>query len=211
MEIIPTILTKDFFEFQEKIKKIEGIVSWVQIDVIDGVFANNKTVNLDLIKEFDHSLRLDVHLMVKEPVDWVGKSRMILADRVVGQVEMMTDIGNFIQEVVSSGAEVGLALDLQTPIEKIPDDIFPNLDLVLLMAVKAGFGGQEFNPKVFPKIKKVKQIVGDLVEIGIDGGLDEKNIVECKKMGASIFYVGKTFWEAGDLGRRYEELNRLIY
>jgi len=209
-EIIPTILTKDLIEFQEKIKRVEGIVSRIQIDVIDGIFATNKTVDLGLLRNLEHQLRLDIHLMVKEPIDWVAKSREVLADRIVAQVEMMSNVKLFLEEVVTSGIEVGLALDLDTSVEKISPEIYQKLDLILLMAVKAGFGGQEFNSKVLEKIKKIKEMVGDLVEIGVDGGLNEKNIVECKKAGATIFYVGKTFWEAEDLRERYEELEKLV-
>lgn len=208
-EIIPTILTKDYLELQNKIKSVEGIVPRIQIDVIDGVFVSNKTFNLDHVKDFDHSLKVDVHLMVKEPAGWVGKCLMILANRVIGQVEMMGDYQEFIKRVLNSGMDVGLALDLETSVEKVPREIYHQLDLVLLMSVKAGFGGQKFNPKVLEKIRTIKKMVGDLVDIAVDGGLDEKNIVECKRVGASIFYVGKTFWEAEDLRKRYEELTKL--
>lgn len=217
MEIIPTILTKDFLELQDKVKLVEGMVPWVQIDYIDGVFVANKTLNLESLVDLPGSFKKEIHLMVKEPVDWLGKCRYAMADRIVAQVEMMGDINDFYQEAGTSGMEVGLALDLQTPVEQIPQDLYPQLDVVLLMAVKAGWGGQDFNPKVLEKIKKVKEIVGDFVDIGVDGGLNGENILKCKQVGATIFYVGKTFWEAGDLpaGRlvlekRYQELIKLI-
>ena len=78
------------------------------------------------------------------------------------------------------------------------------------MAVKAGYSGQEFNPTVLDKIRGIRAIGGSLVQIGIDGGLNEGNILKCKEAGANVFYVGKTFWEAGDLKARYEELTALI-
>ena len=209
-EIIPTILTKDPIDLQRKLKNLEGITSRVQIDVIDGVFVPNKTFDLVALKDFDHFLKTELHLMVKEPVDWINRSLDVLADRITAQVEMMADIKTFLEEVAASGLEVGLALDLETPVEKIPADFYPLLDQVLLLAVKAGYSGQEFNSAVLEKIKKVRSIVGDLVEIGIDGGLNEENILKCKEAGASAFYVGKTFWEAKDLGERYRELMELI-
>lgn len=209
-EIIPTILTKDPIDLQRKLKSLEGITSRVQIDVIDGVFVPNKTFDLVALKDFDHFLKTELHLMVKEPVDWINRSLDVLADRITAQVEMMADIKTFLEEVAASGLEVGLALDLETPVEKIPADFYPLLDQVLLLAVKAGYSGQEFNSAVLEKIKKVRSIVGDLVEIGIDGGLNEENILKCKEAGASAFYVGKTFWEAKDLGERYRELMELI-
>jgi len=122
----------------------------------------------------------------------------------------MSDLKFFLEEVAASGMEVGLAIDLETNIEKIPADLYPLADQVLLMAVKAGYSGQEFNPTVLDKIRGIRAIGGSLVQIGIDGGLNEGNILKCKEAGANVFYVGKTFWEAGDLKARYEELTALI-
>lgn len=210
MEIIPTILTKDTLELQQKLESLEGIAPKVQVDMVDGIFAANKTFNLEALKDFEHSLRLELHLMVKEPISWINRSREVVADRIVAQVEMMNDINKFLEEVATSGMEVGLALDLKTPVEKISADIYPQLDSVLLMAVPAGFSGQEFDNKVLEKIKKIREIVGDLVDIGVDGGLNEENILKCKEAGANIFYVGKTFWSAADLATRYQELRKLV-
>ena len=148
--------------------------------------------------------------MVKDPLDWINRSRDVLADRITGQIEMMSDLKFFLEEVAASGMEVGLAIDLETNIEKIPADLYPLADQVLLMAVKAGYSGQEFNPTVLDKIRGIRAIGGSLVQIGIDGGLNEGNILKCKEAGANVFYVGKTFWEAGDLKARYEELTALI-
>jgi len=209
MEIIPTILTKDPIEAREKLGKIRGITPWVQVDISDGIFVPNKTIGLEVLEEERGGLKLEIHLMVSQPTGWLGRCQQILADRVVAQVEMMSNINDFFLKATGLGMEVGLALDLETPVEKIPPEIYPQLDLVLLMAVKAGWGGQDFNPKVLEKIKKVKEIVGDLVEIGVDGGLNEENIVKCKKEGATVFYVGKTFWEYLDLKERYLKLINL--
>lgn len=209
MEIIPTILTKDPIEAREKLGKIRGIVPWVQVDIIDGIFVPNKTIGLEVLEEERGGLKLEIHLMVSQPAGWLGRCQQILAERVVAQVEMMSNINDFFLKATSLGMEVGLALDLETPVEKIPKDLYPQLDLVLLMAVKAGWGGQDFDSKVLEKIKKIKEIVGDLVEIGVDGGLNEENIVKCKKAGATIFYVGKTFWEYQDLEKRYQDLMNL--
>lgn len=210
IEIVPAILTKDPFELQQKLESLEGIAPKVQIDVVDGVFAANKTFDLAVLKNFEHSLKMDLHLMVKQPIDWISRSRDVVADRVIAQVEMMADINKFLEEVATSGMEVGLALDLETTIEKIPVNIYPQLDSVLLMAVHAGFSGQQFDTRVLAKIEKVREILGDLVEIAVDGGLNEENILKCKEAGANIFYVTSAFWVAEDLRRRYEELEELI-
>jgi len=209
MEIIPTILTKDPIEAREKLDEIRGIAPWVQVDIIDGIFVPNKTIGLEVLEEERGGLKLEIHLMVSQPAGWLGRCQQILTDRVVAQVEMMNNINDFFLKATNLGMEVGLALDLETPVEKIPQDLYSQLDLVLLMAVKAGQGGQNFDPKVLEKIKKIRGIVGDLVEIGVDGGLNEENIVKCKKEGATVFYVGKAFWEYPDLEERYQKLINL--
>lgn len=224
-EIVPTILTSDFNEFSRKIKLAKGIVERVQIDVIDGKFAPKKTVTLEGIRDLVDAgppalvpsgtgpvggLRLDLHLMVDKPEDWVNRSLELLPDRIIGQVEMMSDPKEFVSRVVEGGVEAGIALDLETPVESVAEEIYHLADLILILGVKAGMGGQEFAGRALKKIEQVKKIVGDLVKIGVDGGLNEKNIISCRKMGAEIFYIGNGFWGAEDLGKKYNELLELI-
>lgn len=211
-EIVPTILTSDLEEFFRKIDLVRGVVGRVQVDIVDGKFAPKKTIALEIIKDLENieKLGLDLHLMVDKPEEWVNRALEVLPDRVVAQVEMMNDPKDFISQVVEGGVATGIALDLDTTVESIDEEIYRLSDLVLIMSVKAGEGGQSFDPRTIGKIEKVKKILGDLGEIGVDGGLDEKSIKLCKQAGANIFYVGKTFWEAEDLGKRYNELLGLI-
>lgn len=210
-EIVPTILTSDIEDFSKKINSLRGICPRAQIDVIDGKFAENKTLDLAAIRDLDDlsELKVDLHLMVDEPLGWINRALELFPDRIIAHVEKMTDLWAFVNEVIESGTKVGLAIDLETPVEKISEDTYLLVDTILLMGVKAGRGGQEFNPTVLEKIKKVRKILGNLGEIGIDGGLNEKSITFCKEAGANIFYVGNTFWQAGDLGKRYNELLKI--
>jgi len=210
MEIVPTILTADFSEFVGKVKSLEGIASRFQADIVDGKFVASKTVSLESLKGLETSLKMDLHLMVKEPAEWVNRSLEVLPDRLIGQVEMMADPGNFVNRAIEGGMEVGIALDLETPVETISDEVYHLADLVLVLAVKAGFSGQEFDERALKKIEKVRKTVGNLVEVGVDGGLNEKTILLCKKAGASIFYVGSYFWEAENLQEEYTNLVKLI-
>jgi ribulose-phosphate 3-epimerase len=210
VELVPTILTSNFSEYLSKLQRLEGVCPRVQIDLIDGKFAPKETVSIESLKDQESSLITDLHLMVKEPEDWVHRALELLPDRLIGQVEMMYDIPRFISETIEGGMRVGLALDLETPIEAIAEEVYHQTDLILLLSVKAGEGGQEFKPKVLEKIKKVKAIVGDLVPVGVDGGLNEKNIVLCKEAGAEIFCIGTNFWQAEDLQGKYQELTNLV-
>ena len=99
VEVIPTILTSDAREAEEKIRRLEGLVKKVQIDIIDGVFAGNRTIEPAAVEEIDSSLALDFHLMTKEPREWVEKAVRAGADRIIGQIEMMADQVAFLGKV----------------------------------------------------------------------------------------------------------------
>jgi len=212
VEIVPTILTSDFNDFTEKISLVREVVPRVQIDVVDGKFAPRKTVPLEGMRGLTDmkDLRLDLHLMVEKPEDWVSRSLELLPDRIIGHIETMSNPRDFIDRAIEGGVEAGLALDLETPVEVISDEVYHLADLILVLGVKAGIGGQEFEEKTLKKIERIREVVGDLVKIGVDGGLNEENIPLCKSSGAEIFYVGGSFWEARDLGKRYNELLGLI-
>lgn len=221
-EIVPTILTSSLEDFSWKINALRGICSRVQVDVVDGKYSPIKTVDLGAIRpSFAEAtegkdlvdwggLKIDLHLMVEEPQGWISRCLELVPDRIIAQVEKMADPFNFVNEVVESGCQVGLALDLDTEVEKVSEDIYLLADMVLILGVKAGQGGQEFNEKVLEKIKKIREILGENGKIGIDGGVNKENIKLCKEAGANIFCVGTSFWEAENLGKRYNELLTLL-
>ncbi|HUV72154.1 MAG TPA: hypothetical protein VMW25_04040 [Clostridia bacterium] len=209
-EIIPTILTADFSDYFERLNSLPETISRIHIDIIDGRFAPNRTISLEALKNQETNLKLDLHLMVKEPEEWIKRALEILPERLIGQVEMMTDPWEFLNQTIESGMEAGIGVDLTTPVGKLSSETYHLADLVLLMAVKAGSGGQEFDQAVLGKIKKMKEITGDLVKIGVDGGLDEKTIPLCRQAGADIFYVGSSFWQEKDLEKRYRQLLKLV-
>lgn len=208
-EIVPTILTASFEDYSQKLKALKGICPRVSVDVLDGKFAGKQTVNLEALKNEPTELAVDLHLMVKEPEDWVHRALEILPDRLIAQVEMMYDTRRFITEAAEGGMQVGLALDLETPVSTVADEIYHMVDLVVVLAAKAGLSGQEFDRRALAKITAVRKIVGNLVDIGVDCGLDEKTIPFCKKAGANIFYVNSAFWKENDLQKRYNELVKI--
>jgi ribulose-phosphate 3-epimerase len=141
-KIIPTILTKSEEDLKRRIKTLEDLVDRVQIDVVDGVFAPNQTLSLEAISQIETSLSLDIHLMVDEPSGWIDKCLQIMSRRVIGQIEKMADQEEFVTEVVQVGMEAGLAVDLVTRIKTLSHQALSSVDLVLLLAVRAGFGGK---------------------------------------------------------------------
>lgn len=206
--IVPTILTNDPIDFETKINKISGLVERVQIDVLDGIFLPEKTVDLEMLGQIESRLRFDIHLMVNKPEEWVNRCKNVLADTVIGQVEMMEDQENFIIKVTEAGMEVGLGVDTKTPIEAISEESLQNLDLVLVLTRKAGFNGGDFQPSMLDKVKKLKDKT-PFLKICVDGGLNESNIKKCIDAGADYLAIGKEIWSTQDLRGKLEKLRNL--
>lgn len=177
IKIIPAILARNMGEFEEKFNLVLGKVERVQVDIVDGVFAEARTVGPEELGDLDTVVEFDMHLMVEEPVRWIDRCVTGGASRIFGQVEKMSDFVNFVAEAQVAGLGVGLALDIETPVEIISEVIY-DLDGVLLMAVKAGASGQEFDDRVLAKIEKIREMRDD-VTIVIDGGLNEERIKDC--------------------------------
>lgn len=191
MQIIPTILEKEFSRAENNILAVKDYFKWIQIDVIDGYFSFGKTFELELINKIKQveNILWDVHLMVKEPKNWIKKCEYINTSRIIGQVEMMSDVNYFIKTVKDAGLEAGLAYDTETDIGEIPQET----DIVLLLGRKSGFNPQPFCEETFEKIKKLTQIrqeKGLNFKISVDGGVNENNIGRLKKEGVEIAYCG---------------------
>lgn len=209
VEIVPTILTRDPIDLEGKIRKLEGLVERVQIDIIDGIFLPEKTVGLEALVNIETNLKIDIHLMVKDPEEWIERCLQAMADRVIGQVEMMENQEEFIEKVIGAGLEVGLAMDLSTPVSAISEETLTKLDLVLVLTRKAGFGNFPFEEKALEKVKFLRRAGGEYLKICVDGGISEKNIQDCLKEGANILAVGGAIWRAKDIRLEIEKLKRL--
>jgi ribulose-phosphate 3-epimerase len=208
MIIVPTILEKDFSLAEIKINLVKVKTRWIQIDVIDGFFSSGKSFELELLTKIDKEIQnnlLDIHLMVKEPIKWIEKCNFVGASRIIGQVEMMDDKQTFIKEIKNMGLEAGLAFEVETKVEEIPEET----DLILLMGRKAGFEVANFEEKVYKKIEKLvefrKKEKMDF-EIGVDGGVSEKIIEKIKKIGVEIAYCGGAIF-SGNVNDNWKKLN----
>ncbi|MDD4785383.1 MAG: hypothetical protein PHH12_02910 [Candidatus Shapirobacteria bacterium] len=210
MQIIPTILEKDFCLAESKIKFIKDLTRWIQIDVIDGFLSEGKSFELELLNKMEGEILnnlIDIHLMVKEPIKWIEKCNFVGASRIIGQVEMMNDRQKFVDEVKTMGLEVGLAFDVKTEINNLPKEI----DLVLIMGRKMGFESAKFENIVYEKIKKLiefkKQNNIDF-KIGVDGGVDAEIIKRLKIVGVDIAYCGGAIFN-GNVSNNFEKLSSL--
>ena len=198
IEIIPSILTNDPKELADKLGICEGIVERVQIDIIDGVFASNKTIDPSALFSLETELKLDFHLMVGEPINWVEKCVRAGADRIIAQIEMMENQVDYVGKVQEVGGGVGLAVDLKTEIENLDSVILTNLDVVLVMSVPAGFGGQKFDERALDKIKRLDEIrVRDKTPYRIcdDGGVVFEWVDDIRREGVDEVVIGRNLFE----------------
>ncbi len=200
MQVIPAILEKEYQKAQEKIEKVKNYTNWVQIDVVDGFFAPGKTFELELLSnlELEKTLLWDIHLMVKNPINWIQKCIFVGASRIIGQVEMMEDREKFIKEVKDAGMEAGLAFDIDTPVDNIPQET----DIVLLLGRKAGFEKENFNHKVFEKIPKD-------FDWAIDGSVKLDIIDLMQKKKAKIAYCGGLIFD-GSVSVNFEKIKEIL-
>lgn len=202
IEVVPSILTDVPDLACEYMKQANGISRRIHVDIIDGVFADNKTILPEALLEVDTKLLVDFHLMVNEPVNWIEKCIRAGADRIIGQVEMMTDQFEFISRVQEVGASPGLAVDIDTPISAIEKNLLGDLDLVLVMSVPAGFGGQKFHTEALDKLKLLAIMRKNEIDyvLADDGGITFEYMDDLAEIKVDEAVIGSRIFE-GDLGK----------
>ena len=210
MKIIPSILTNSQEDMSKKLDFLDNRVDWVQIDVVDGKFANNKTLPLDALERHQGKAMLwEAHLMVKNPFSWINDCSLAMFHRVVAQVEAVDDQSSFIDRVETGRMEAGLALDLPTPVSQINDELFLRLSVVMVMGEKAGFSGQKFSFSSLTKVDEllaVKKRLPANFLIAVDGGVSTDNIEFIKDRGVDIVYLSSSIWNTPDWGQSYRQL-----
>jgi len=214
--IVPTILTNDPNEAREKISFLKGKTPRVQIDIVQQWFASPQTISpedLMGVVSAEESLFLDWHLMVTDPVVYLDKDLPEPTGLVVGQIEMMTSQLEFVRRAKEEGYQAGLAIDLETPVESLKLQALDLCDQVLVLAVKAGEGGQKFSPSCLSKIRELsswRQKEGWDFQIAVDGGLNAKTIPSCFEAGAEVFCVGNSIWKADNPEEKIKRLEELL-
>jgi len=214
--IVPTILTNDPNEAKEKISFLKGRASRVQIDIIKQWFASPQTISPeDLMGAVspEDNFFLDWHLMTADPVVYLDKDLPEPTGLVIGQIEMMTSQLEFVRRAKEEGYQAGLAIDLETPLKKLKLQALDFCDQVLVLAVRAGRGGQKFSPSCLLKIRELsswRQKEGWDFQIAVDGGLNAKTIPLCFEAGAEVFCVGNSIWKADNPGEKIKRLEELL-
>lgn len=195
-EIVPAILSNDLADVRQKIELVEPYVRRVQMDVMDGKFVSNTTLTIAQYGSVTTRLKREVQLMVAEPEKYLDDCANYKMDLVEIHLESQKNIWTAVQKMKNANLKVGLALNPETPVERARQYL-QEVDLVLLMSVHPGKGGQAFLPETIEKIKLLRAMwPGGIIEV--DGGLKKGIVGECAKAGANFMVVGTGIFDATD-------------
>jgi ribulose-phosphate 3-epimerase len=205
--IAPSILSADFAKLGEEIKEVaRGGADWIHVDVMDGHFVPNITIGplvVEAIRPYTE-LPLDVHLMIEQPDRYISDFAKAGADLISVHVEACTHLHRTLHLIKDSGVKAGVVLNPATPLQLIDYVLNAELDLVLIMTVNPGFGGQAFIPEMLRKIRTLRNKANDLgltgLHIEVDGGINETTAPQVIEAGASVLVAGNAVFGQSDRG-----------
>ncbi len=203
--IAPSILSADFARLGDEIRMcVDGGADWIHIDVMDGRFVPNLTFGAKVIRTVRHltTLPLDVHLMVVEPEKYFEPFVDAGANVLTIHQEVSPHLHRQLARIRALGAAAGVALNPSTPVASVRD-LCRDLDLLLLMSVNPGFGGQQFIPRSIERLGEARAMLnaeGSAATLEVDGGIGRDTISDCWRAGADTFVAGNAIFGAGDPG-----------
>lgn len=206
----PSILSADFKTLGDDIRKADAAgAQWIHIDVMDGDFVPNISFGMPVIKSIRSVTDkvFDVHLMVEEPGRFIDEFVACGADYITVHAEACTHLGRVVQQIKEKGCKVGVSLNPATPLSVL-DYVLDDLDMVLIMSVNPGFGGQSYIEAMDQKIRDLRNMIekkGLDVDIQVDGGVTADNIAHIKECGANVFVAGSAVFN-GDIEENIKKL-----
>ncbi|MHB1596068.1 MAG: ribulose-phosphate 3-epimerase [Streptosporangiaceae bacterium] len=201
-QIAPSMLSADFARLADEAAAVSGVADWLHLDVMDGHFVPNLTIGLPVVAALRKhaSVPLDCHLMIEDPDRWAPGYAEAGAGSVTIHAEAVSAPVRTLRMIRSAGARAGLAVNPGTPIEPYAD-LLPEVDMLLVMTVEPGFGGQSFLDLVLPKVRRARNLIarhGGEIWLQVDGGVSEDTIGRCAEAGANVFVAGSAVFGAED-------------
>lgn len=210
MRITPSILNADFAHLADEVARISDADA-IHVDVMDYRFVPNLSLGLPVVESLRKATdqMLDIHLMIADPDRWAPAYAEAGAESVTFHVEAAAAPIRLARELRAKGARASMALKPATPIEPY-EDMLDEIDMVLLMTVEPGFGGQKFLDLVLPKIRRTRKLLGDRpIWLQVDGGVSPETIERCAEAGADTFVAGSAVYSADDPNRMVRDLREL--
>jgi ribulose-phosphate 3-epimerase len=209
IQISPSILSADFAALGEEVGRVAN-ADWAHVDVMDNHFVPNLTLGLPVVESLAKAtdLPLDLHLMIEDPDRWAPSYAEAGASSVTFHVEAATAPVRLARELRSHGVRAGMGLRPATPVEPY-EDLLPELDMLLVMTVEPGFGGQSFLDVCLPKIRRARTLLdkhGLALWLQVDGGVSAETIERCAEAGADNFVAGSAVFGADDPGAAVDHL-----
>jgi ribulose-phosphate 3-epimerase len=211
--VAPSILAADFAHLADAARAVEGAADWLHVDVMDNHFVPNLTIGLPVVQSLRRTTTLpfDCHLMIENPQRWALGYAEAGAYNVTFHAEATDDPVGLAKDLRAAGSRAGLAIDRDTPVDPYLE-LLPHLDTVLIMTIKAGFGGQAFIPEMLDKVRAVRKAVADSgleIRIEVDGGIADDTIAAAAEAGADAFVAGTAVYGAEDPAEAVRRLRRL--
>ena len=201
IKLAPSILSADFARLGEQIDEVARAgADYIHVDVMDGHFVPNITIGAPVVASIRPvtGLPLDVHLMIEHPERYISQFAEAGADIITVHVEASPDLHATIRLIKEQGAKVGVSINPPTPLGAV-EEFLPYVDLVLVMSVNPGFGGQPFIPETLPRIARIRRLLNDRglhAELEIDGGINAANAPDVVKAGADVLVAGNSVFRA---------------
>jgi ribulose-phosphate 3-epimerase len=206
--VLPSLLLCDFGNLEREIDRLEKAdTKALHLDIMDGDFVPNLTYGLPIVKALRRltDLPLDTHLMISRPERYIDAFHQAGADMITVHIEATDDPSAVLRQIRRLGICAGIALNPKTPLSAV-EHLVTDCDLVLMMSVEPGFGGQTFDPTVLKKLKMARELFGDRTVLEVDGGVNEETITECTRAGAQLMVAGSAIFGRPDYKSAMEVL-----